>query len=88
MTIVKKRRDFFVHKFLFHRYGGVELTTGEDYQNLVRDAIGLGNLFARTRTEFHDFMLQHAPLVMFAAKRDSRTRNLIIVESEFAKTKA
>jgi hypothetical protein len=85
IELVKQKRDFFVHKFLFHRYGGVELTTEADYQELIHDAINLGCLFAQTRTAFHDFMLQHAPLEMFAAKRNPHTRNLIIVESEFSK---
>jgi len=84
MTTVKHRRDFFVHKFLFHRYGG-ELTSDDDYEELVRDATNLGNLFAETRTKFHDCLIQNAPLVMFAAKRDPASGEWTIVESEFSK---
>jgi hypothetical protein len=85
MSTVKERRDFFVHKFLFHRHGG-ELTSDKDYVELIHDATDLGNLFAQTRTKFHDFMLRNAPLMMFAAKRDPSSGELIIVESEFSKS--
>lgn len=84
MAIVKQKRDFFIHKFLFNRYGG-ELTSDKDYEELIRDAASLRDLFAEARTKFHDFMLRNAPLVMFAAKRDPSTGELIIVESEFSK---
>ena len=84
MVFAKQKRDFFVHKFLFHRYGG-ELTSEEDYEELVRDATALGNHFAETRTKFHDCLLQNAPLLMFAAKRDPVSSERIIVESEFSK---
>jgi hypothetical protein len=85
MTTVKLKRDFFIHKFLFHRYGGATLTLDTEYEVLIKEAASLGDLFAQTRTRFHDFMLQNAPLVMLAAKRDPNTGELIIVESEFSK---
>jgi hypothetical protein len=84
LMTVKKKRDFFVHKFLFHRYGG-ELTSDYEYEELIQDAISHGDLFAQTRKKFDDFMLQNAPLTMFAAKREPNTGELIIVESEFSK---
>ena len=87
MATVKQKRDYFVHKFLFHRFGG-ELTLDSEYEELIQDATSLCDLFAQTRTKFHDFMLQNAPLVMLAAKRDSNTGELIIVESEFSKKQA
>lgn len=86
METVKQKRDFFVHKFLFHRYGG-ELTLDAEYEELIQEAVSLCDLFAQTRTKFHDFILQNAPLVMLAAKRDSNTGEFIIVESEFSKKK-
>jgi len=84
MTDVKQKRDFFVHKFLFHRYGG-EFTVEEEYEGIIRDATNLAPLFAQTRTKFDDFMLRNAPLLMLAAKRDPITGELIFVESEFSK---
>jgi hypothetical protein len=87
LATVKQKRDFFVHKFLFHRFGG-EFTLDKEYEELIRDATKFGNLFAQTRTKFADFMLQNAPLKMFAAKRDPMTGELIIIESEFLKKEA
>ena len=87
LIAVKKKRDFFIHKFLFHRFGG-ELTLDSEYEALIRDAITHGDLFAQTRTKFHDFMMQNAPLTMIAAKRSSDTGDFIIVESEFSKKQA
>lgn len=84
MVAVKEKRDFFVHKFLFHRFGG-EFTTDSEYEDPIKDAAYLGNFFANTRTKFQDFMLQNAPLMMFAAKRDPNNGEFIIVESEFSK---
>lgn len=84
MVAVKERRDFFVHRFLFHRFGG-ELTLDSEYEELVRDAKSHSDLFFQTRTKFHDFMLQNAPLIMFGAKREPDTGEMIIVESEFSK---
>jgi hypothetical protein len=84
MTTVKLKRDFFIHKFLFHRYGGA-LTLDVEYEDLIQETVSLGDLFAHTRTQFDDFMLQNAPLVMLAAKRDPNSGELIIVESEFSK---
>jgi hypothetical protein len=86
MATMKEKRDFFVHKFLFHRFGG-EFTTDSEYEDLIKDAANIGNLFADTRTKFTDFMLQNAPLLMIAAKRDSKTGELIFVESEYSKKK-
>ena len=83
MASVKDRRDFFVHRFLFDRYGG-PLTTDEDYEALVRDAIGLRELFAETHEYFHDFMFDRAPLVMFSAKRHPNTGEYQFVESKFS----
>jgi len=83
----KAKRDFFVHKFLFNRYGG-EFTSEGEYADLVAEAAEFGRSFANTRTRFHDFVLQNAPLEMFAVKRDPDTDELIVVESEFSKTKA
>ena len=34
LASVKERRDFFVHRFLFGRFGG-EMTTDDDYEELV-----------------------------------------------------
>src|SRR5579863_387318 len=87
MATVKLKRDFFIHKFLFHRYGGARLTLDAEYEELIRDAASLGDLFSQTRAKFHDFMLQNAPLAMLAAKHDPSSGELIIVESEFSKRK-
>jgi len=86
MRSTKERRDFFVHKFLFNRFGGESLTTESEYESLIREAHDLGNLFAESRTKFINVMLNGAPLVMFGAKQDS-TGELVIVESEFAKAR-
>lgn len=83
MVLVKEKRDFFVHRFLFHRFGG-ELTSDTEYEVLIRDAIELGDLFATSHTLFVDFMLRHAPLEMFAVKRDPHSGKIVIVESEFS----
>jgi len=85
VAVAKQKRDFFIHKFLFHRYGGI-FTSDEEYEELARDATNIGNLFALTHKNFVEFMLQKAPLSMFAAKRDPATGELIVVESEFSKT--
>jgi len=84
MVTVKERRDFFVHKFLFHRFGG-EFTADSEYEELIKDAGNLGSIFAATRAKFQDFMLQNAPLMMIAAKPDPDTGEFMIVESEFLK---
>jgi hypothetical protein len=81
---VKEKRDFFIHKFLFHRFGG-ELTLDSEYEQLIREAADLADLFAVSRTKFDDFMLDKAPLMMFGAKRDAGSGEWIIVESEFSK---
>lgn len=87
MLTAKTKRDFFIHKFLFNRYGG-EFTTEEEYADLVAEATDLAQLFASTRTRFHDFVLQNAPLEMLAARRAPITDEFVIVESEFLKSKA
>lgn len=83
LSSVKERRDFFVHRFLFGRFGG-DLTTDDEYEELVRDAAALRELFSEANTLFHDFMFDKAPLVMFAAKRDSETGDIQFVESKFS----
>jgi hypothetical protein len=85
MRSTKARRDFSVHKFLFHRYGGELLTNDAEYELLVREANNLGLLFAESRTKFHDLMLQSAPIDMFGVRSDPATGALIVVESEFTK---
>jgi hypothetical protein len=85
MRHTKERRDFFVHRFLFHRYGGATLTTQSEYNALIKEAYELGSLFNQSQTKFSDLMLQKAPIVMFGAKFDPGTGEWIIVESEFAK---
>lgn len=82
---VKKRRDFFVHKFLFHRFGGKDFTSDDEFEVLIRDAAELCGVFSAARTQFHDFMLQQAPVEMFAVKFDSETGEFIVKESEFSK---
>ncbi len=83
MSSVKERRDFFIHRFLFGRFGG-DLTTDDEYEQLVRDAAALRKLFAEANTMFHDFMFDKAPLIMFAAKRDSETGEIQFIESKFS----
>jgi len=85
MGFVKERRDFFVHRFLFHRYGG-EYTTDEEYELLIQEAAELRDLFSTSNTSFHDFMFDNAPLQMFAGKRDPETGEVHIVESRFSQT--
>lgn len=85
MAAVKERRDFFVHKFLFGRYGG-DLTTDEEYLELVREALELRDIFASARTSFHHFMFDNAPLQLLAIERDPETHEIKIVESEFSAT--
>lgn len=82
---VKKRRDFFIHKFLFHRFGGREFTLDEEFEVLIRDAAEICGVFSAARTHFHDFMLQEAPLKMFAIKLDPDTGEFVVKESEFSK---
>ncbi len=83
MSSVKVRRDFFVHRFLFGRFGG-DLTTDDEYEELVRDAAALRKLFAEANTLFHDYMFDKASLVMFGAKRDSETGEIQFIESKFS----
>jgi hypothetical protein len=87
MRQTKERRDFFVHKFLFHRYGGTVFTTEADYELLVRDAIQTAKLFAKSREAFDDLMLTSAPVVMFAGRYDEKTGEIDIVESTHAKSR-
>jgi hypothetical protein len=85
MQRTKEKRDFFVHKFLFHRFAGDLLTAPSEYELLVREASDLGIMFAKARTNFLTLMLEQAPIVMFGAKMDIDTGELQIIESEFAK---
>lgn len=82
---VKERRDFFIHKFLFHRFGGRDFTSDDEFEVLIRDAAEICGVFSAARTQFHDFMLQEAPLKMFAMKFDPDTGEFVVKESEFAK---
>jgi hypothetical protein len=84
MTAVKERRNFFVHRFLFNRYGGELFTLDEEYEVLIREATELRDLFAAAYTSFLDFMLNSAPLMMFSAKRDPDTGEIQIVKSKFS----
>ena len=85
MRHTKERRDFFVHKFLFHRYAGGFLTTHSEYNALILEAHDLCALFAEAQIKFSDLMLDKAPVVMFGAKIDSATGEWVIVESKFAR---
>lgn len=84
LLAVKARRDFFIHKFLFHRFGGI-LTLDSEYEELIQEAASLADLFAGARTKFDDFMLKNAPLILVGAKQDPKSGTWIIVESEFSK---
>jgi hypothetical protein len=79
----KRQRDFFVHKFLFNRYGGTHMTTEAEYESLITEAHELGSLFVNVCTDIHNAMLERAPIELFAAKFDPDSGELIIVESEF-----
>ncbi len=87
MRHTKERRDFFVHKFLFHRYGGALLTTQSEYDSLIQEAHELAILFAKSQTKFNDLMLEKAPVVMFGVKVDPSTGEWVVVESKFVKDK-
>lgn len=87
MEDTKKRRDFFVHRFLFHRYGGPLFTTDADYAELIRDAAEHGDLFFQARKEFDELMLRSAPVVMLGGKVDPESGEIVIVESEHAKAR-
>jgi len=82
LRTAKERRDFFIHRFLFHRYGGPEFTTDDEFELLIRDAIELGDMFAIARESFAKCMLNHAPLKMFAMKQDPETGEFEITESK------
>lgn len=83
MSLVKERRDFFVHRFLFGRFGG-EFTTDDEYEELVSDASAIRETFTQANTLFHYFMLENAPLLMIAAKRDPETGEIQFIESKFS----
>lgn len=85
MRSTKARRDFFIHKFLFNRFGGEMLTTEPEYESLVREAHELGVLFAESRSKFLNFMLEKAPIEMFGVRNDPITGEPIVVQSEFMK---
>lgn len=85
MQATKDRRDFFTHKFLFHRYGGPIFTAPAEYELLVQEAADLAVRFASARKSLDDVMLRSAPVAMFAGKIDPETGALTVVESEFAK---
>jgi hypothetical protein len=87
MRLTKERRDFFVHKFLFHRFGGALFTSECEYEALIKEAHDAGALFADTHCRFDEHMLARSQLVMFAGRVDPDTGELTIVESEFAKTR-
>ena len=88
MRATKERRDFFVHKFLFHRYGGAHFTSASEYEVLIRDATEIGLQFAECRKKFVELMLSKAPIAMFAGKVDPDTGEITIVESEFSKNRS
>jgi hypothetical protein len=81
MQSTKETRDFFVHRFLFHRYGGPMMTTDEEYELLIREAHSAGNLLNRTRHRLDDFMVDKSPLAMFVATADSETGEITIRQS-------
>ena len=83
LGLTKEKRDFFVHRFLFHRYGGELMTSESDYEGLIQEAVELGKMFAAAHTSLHDFMFAEAPLVLFAAKRDPDSGELKFIESEY-----
>lgn len=85
MRLTKERRDFFVHKFLFHRFGGVLFTSECEYETLIKEAHDTGALFADTHLQFDEHMLAKSQLVMFAGRVDPVTGELTIVKSEFTK---
>lgn len=81
MQIVKEKRDFFVHKFLFHRYGGPMMTRDDEYEQLIHEARGLGRLFSSAARRFDDFMLDKSSIAMFVATVDPETGEMSIRES-------
>ncbi len=87
MDTVKKKRDFFIHKFLFHRYGGPMMTTGDEYEALIQEARGLSSLFSGATCILGDFMVHKSSLAMFVVKVDSQTDEWTITELETAKRK-
>ena len=82
MQLTKDKRDFFVHKFLFHRYGGELMTSDDEYEVLIQEAHALGALFGNAKTRFQDFMIDRSSIEMFAVKVDPDTGEIVIRESE------
>jgi hypothetical protein len=87
MDVVKKKRDFFVHKFLFHRYGGPMMTTGDEYEALIHEASDLSGLFSGATRRLDDFMVHKSSLAMFVVKVDPQTGEWTITEAKIAKRK-
>jgi hypothetical protein len=86
MQPTKEMRDHFVHKFLFHRYGGEHMTTDAEYELLIRDAHELGRVFHDTRIRFQEFMVNESSIAMFVATVDPETGEMTIRTSDDAKT--
>ena len=59
------------------------MTTEAEYGSLIAEAHEFGSLFANARADFHNAMLERAPIELFAARFDPDSGELIIVESEF-----
>ncbi|HVY17313.1 MAG TPA: hypothetical protein VHB27_18970 [Rhodopila sp.] len=87
MQTTKAKRDFFIHKFLFHRYGGELMTTDEEYELLIQEAHELGALFGNAKTRFQDFMIDRSSIEMFAVKLDPHTGEIDIRESDAIKAR-
>jgi hypothetical protein len=88
MQGTKERRDFFVHKFLFHRYGGPLFTTNADYEALILEADDLAKLFATSMSRFQDFMVEKSSIAMFVATIDPVSGEMTIAESNAAKARS
>jgi hypothetical protein len=85
MRPIKEKRDFFIHKFLFHRYGGPMMTTDPEYEALIRDAHDLGHCFFEAKKRFEDFLVNKSSIAMFVATVDPVTGEMTIRESEALK---
>jgi hypothetical protein len=88
MRSTKEKRDRFVHKFLFHRYGGEYLTTDSEYELLIRDAHDLGSVFCEAKMRFEEFMLDKSSLEMFMATIHPETGEMTIRKSAAAGARA
>jgi len=82
MQPTKERRDHFIHRFLFHRYGGEHMTTDEEYRSLICDAHELGRTFRGAMTRFQDFMVDKSSIEMFAASVDPQNGEITIRRSK------